>query len=64
MLRGRRAHINENNLYQAFKDHYASLVGKKERYESSSEVTELILKDMLGYSEVYTGTLYSTTEST
>ena len=53
MLRGRRAHINENNLYQAFKDHYASLVGKKERYESSSEVTELILKDMLGYSEVY-----------
>lgn len=53
MLRGRRAHINEKNLYQAFKDYYASFADKTDRYESSSEVTETILKEMLGYSEIY-----------
>ena len=52
-LRGRRAHINENNLYQAFKDYYFALAGETERYKSSPDVTEGILKEMLRYSTIY-----------
>lgn len=53
MIRGRRAHINEGNLYTAFKNYYASLAGERERYSNSPEVTEQILKKMLNCSEVY-----------
>lgn len=53
MIRRRRAHINDNNLYYAFKEYYKGLAGDTGRYMSSPQVTELVLKDMLNYSEVY-----------
>lgn len=52
-VRGRRAHVNENNLYTAFKDYYAGLAGETERYTSAPNVTEAILKEMLDLSASY-----------
>ena len=52
-IRGRRGHINENNLYTAFKDYYRSLSGSSEDRYASPEVTEEILKSMLRYSKSY-----------
>lgn len=53
MLRRRRAHINQRNLYAAFRDYYHSLANKKDHITSSLEVTEKILKDMLERSVIY-----------
>lgn len=50
---GRRAHVNENNLYTAFKSYYRSLSGEKERYTSSPDVTERLLGDMHACSKIY-----------
>lgn len=52
-IRGRRAHVNERNLYIAFRNYYQMLSGTSERYSNSPEVTESVLKDMLQYSELY-----------
>lgn len=53
MIHGRRAHINENNLYAAFKDYYRMLSGEKNRYYSLPGVTEVLLKDMHECSKIY-----------
>ncbi len=53
MVNGRRAHINENNLYAAFKQYYKTLSGVNERYTSSPEATESVLASMFECSKVY-----------
>lgn len=52
-IHGRRAHINENNLYVAFKEYYKSLSGEQDHYSSSPEVTNELLKDMYERSKTY-----------
>ena len=61
MLRGRRAHINERNLYSAFKSYYESLdeSNTKDRYSCSPETTELVLYDMLRCSQFYKRLVFS-----
>lgn len=51
--RGRRQHINEKNLYAAFKEHYSTLAGTTEKYSGSPNVTEMLLKDMHEKSKLY-----------
>ncbi len=53
MLRGRQAHINERNLYSAFRDYYHSLTDKAGLKTSSLEITEKVLKDMYERACVY-----------
>ncbi len=53
MLHGRRAHVNKNNLYSAFRDYYDSLASDKDRYQSIPEITEKVLRDMFDCSVTY-----------
>lgn len=53
MLRGRRAHVNERNLYAAFKDHYMELAGEGEKYVASEAATKAILSNMYECSKLY-----------
>ena len=52
-IRGRRAHINERNLYYAFRSYYETKAGKPGRYSTSLPVTEEILAHMLACSLPY-----------
>lgn len=51
--KGRRAHINEGNLYSAFKEHCRIEAGSDERHSNSPETTESILSNMLSLSKDY-----------
>ena len=53
MIRGRRAHVNENNLYVAFKEYYQLLSGESGAYKSHPSTTEKLLEDMYCCSRVY-----------
>ena len=52
-LRGRRAHVNERNLYAAFKDHYQDLAEQSAESLASETTTERLLRDMRDCSVVY-----------
>ena len=52
-LRGRKAHINERNLYAAFKDYYRDLSDESGKYLTSKDATERVLASMHACSEVY-----------
>lgn len=53
MIHGRRAHINDSNLYSSFKDYYRTLSGGKDRYCSLPDVTRSVLEDMYVCSKAY-----------
>ena len=59
MVNKRRAHINANHLYIAFKNFYANLLNETPD-GSSSTVTESILKDMYECSKTYKHLVFDT----
>ena len=53
-INGRRNHINERNLYIAFKDHYAGLV-----FDSNYEKTKHCFADLKATAEIYKNFVFS-----